>query len=80
MACGKPIVASPVGVSEKIVKESNAGYLATTVDDWTRTLSVLCGSKSLREKYGYAARKHIEKDYSMQTKLPIFANLIKKLN
>jgi len=80
MACGKPIIASPVGVNEKIVKESNAGYLAITVVDWTRVLGVLCGSDSLREKHGYAARKYIEKEYSMQIKLPILADLIIKLN
>lgn len=80
MACGKAIIASPVGVNEKIVKESNAGYLAETVDDWTRVLGVLCRSDSLREEYGYAARKYIEKEYSIQTNLPILANLILKLN
>ena len=80
MACGKPIIASPVGVNEKIVKESSAGYLAITVVDWTKALSILCGSENLRGEYGYAARKYIVKEYSMQTKLPILANLIIKLN
>ena len=78
MACGKPIVASPVGVNEKIVKESHGGYLAITAADWTRFLSILCDSESLRAGYGRVARKYIEKEYSIQTKLPILADLIIK--
>jgi Glycosyltransferase len=80
MACGKSIVASPVGVNEKIVKESNAGYLASNVEDWSKYLALLCESKTLRDKYGYAARMYIEKEYSFQTRLPILANIILKLN
>ena len=79
MACGKPVVASPVGVNEKIVKESNAGYLALTGNDWTTTLSELCQSEDLRKKYGFDAREYIEKHYSMQIMLPTFAKLINTL-
>ena len=80
MACGKSIVASPVGVNEKIVKESNAGYLASSIGDWTRYLGLLCESKTLRSKYGYAARTYVENEYSLQIKLPILADLIIKLD
>ena len=79
MACGKPVVASPVGVNEKIVRESNAGYLALNKNDWTQALSELCQSEDLRIKYGYEAREYIEKYYSMQIMLPTFANAINTL-
>ncbi|MBI90192.1 MAG: glycosyl transferase family 1 [Candidatus Marinimicrobia bacterium] len=79
MACGKPVVASPVGVNKKIVRESNSGCLAITEKDWIDELSKLCDSTALREKYGSDAIVYIEKYYSMKVTLPIFANLLNTL-
>ena len=79
MACGKPVVASPVGVNKKIVRESNAGYLAITGKDWIEELAKLCDSRALREECGSEARGYIEKYYSVKVILPVFAKLINTL-
>ena len=79
MACGKPIIASPVGVNEKIVKESNAGCLAITVVDWTRALGVLCATKKLRTDFGVMGRSHVEKKYSLGEAVPKMAHLFKTI-
>ena len=79
MACGKPVVASPVGVNKKIVRESNGGYLAITGKDWIEELTKLCDSRALREECGYEARGYIEKYYSVKVILPVFAKLINTL-
>ena len=41
MACGRPMVASPVGVNREIVGHGNNGYLASTVDEWVQAFRVL---------------------------------------
>src|SRR6266566_2733701 len=41
MACGRPIVASPVGANSQIVEDGNEGFLAETEGDWIRALDSL---------------------------------------
>jgi glycosyltransferase involved in cell wall biosynthesis len=76
MACGKPVVASPVGVNEQIVEEGVNGFLATTKDDWVSALSALRDDKDLRERMGRASRKRVEANYCLQVTAPKMAKLL----
>jgi glycosyltransferase involved in cell wall biosynthesis len=64
MACGLPVVASPVGVNRDIVS-SDAGLLASTEDEWIRGLDKLIGDPDLRRCMGEAGRARIVKRYSL---------------
>jgi glycosyltransferase involved in cell wall biosynthesis len=66
MACGKPVVASPVGVNEQIVEDGVNGFLAPTKDKWVRALNSLRDDLNLRERMGIASRKRVEANYCVQ--------------
>ncbi len=65
MACGLPVVASPVGVNESIVVHNVTGYLARTNDEWIKFLSLLCNDSSLRHKMGQDGLNRVDKLYSL---------------
>jgi hypothetical protein len=66
MACGLPVVASPVGVNTEIVQSEFNGFLAHTHEEWTEALTRLIQDKQLRMKYGAEGRKRVENHYSLQ--------------
>ncbi len=76
MACGKPIIASPVGVNSTIVQSGVNGFLASSMDEWETTLTILCNSAELRSALGAAGRKFVETHYSLQVTAPRLAQLL----
>lgn len=79
MACGKPVVASPVGVSAVIVRPGIDGFLATTVAEWSESLRMLCDDTSLRQRMGVAGRARMEKEYSLQVAAPRLEQLLRSI-
>jgi len=76
MACGKPVVASPVGVNCEIVEHGVNGYLAETDDEWEFALRSLTQDSDLRERMGSAGRSKVEAMYSLQATLPRLADIL----
>ena len=54
MACGLPVVASPVGVNCEIVSNGENGYLAGTDRAWVDALGMLLRDSMLRQQMGSA--------------------------
>jgi len=77
MACGLPVVASPVGVNRQIVEHGTNGFLAESLDEWIRALSDLRDNHDLRIRMGSAAREQIAKNYSLQANAPRLLTLIR---
>jgi len=76
MACGKPVVASPVGVNGEIVSHGVNGFLAETADQWVEALSQLVGDADLRLRMGAAGRARVERSYAIQVTAPRLAALL----
>ena len=77
MACGLPVVASPVGVNEKIVKQGENGYLADNLDAWEQSLCRLLRlATSSRILMGAKGRDLVEKWYSLKVQGPRFLDAI----
>ena len=76
MACGLPVVASPVGVNRDIVEHGVNGFLAETDAEWAAALNTLLGDADLRRRMGAAGREKIEREYSLQIYGPKVANLL----
>ena len=76
MACGKPVVASPVGVNREIVSHGVNGFLAETADQWVEALSRLLGDPDLRQRMGAAGRARVERSYAIQVTAPRLAALL----
>jgi glycosyltransferase involved in cell wall biosynthesis len=79
MACGVPVVASPVGVNADLVAEGVNGYLATTNEEWARALEKLIRmSPCDRQRMGRLGREKVEAGYSVEAQAPRIGGLIRK--
>ena len=78
MACGKPVIASPVGVNPVIATPA-VGLLAADESEWLTALRTLASDLALRRKLGRAGRKVVETDYSLQTRGPQLAKQLAQL-
>ncbi|ANJ74377.1 glycosyl transferase family 1 [Ralstonia insidiosa] len=78
MACGLPVVASPVGVNSQIVRDGENGFLADTPEAWERALGQLLHQASSRECMGRAGRSRVEEEYCVQRVAPRLATLLKQ--
>ncbi|MEW5666486.1 glycosyltransferase family 4 protein [Pseudomonas putida] len=79
MACGIPVVASPVGVNVEIVGDNRCGLLAHDQADWLAALSHLLASREERTRLGLAGRHAVESRYSIQAQAPVLEKLLKRL-
>jgi glycosyltransferase involved in cell wall biosynthesis len=71
MACGVPVVASPVGVNVEIVEEGKNGRLADLTEQWELALrELLTGGSTVRKNLGNAGRELVEKRYSAKAQGP----------
>ena len=70
MACGLPVVASPVGVNAQIVTDGDNGYLASSAEEWRAALTRLLVDRGLRERMGKAGRSRAEQSYSLASQAP----------
>ncbi len=75
MACGRPVVASPVGVNKEIVGHGINGYLASTVDEWTHAFRTLYSNSQNRLAMGEQGRRAVEEKYCLQVTAPRLAQL-----
>jgi len=76
MACGKPVVASPVGVNREIVEHGVNGYLASTSGDWIDAFRALHGDLNRASKMGSAGRAKVERAYSLAAVAPRVARIL----
>lgn len=71
MACGKPVVASPVGVNRQIVAHGENGFLAENEEEWFMGLNRLLDDPNLRARMGLAGRRRVEVDYDVRVAFPL---------
>jgi glycosyltransferase involved in cell wall biosynthesis len=67
MACGIPVIASPVGVNTSIVEDGTNGFLAETTDGWICSLKSLLSKPDLRLQMGNLGRKKVIAEYTLET-------------
>ena len=77
MACGLPVVASPVGVNRQIVEHGVNGFLANAPREWEAALESLLADPLLRQRMGAAGREKVARSYSIQVTAPRLAGLLK---
>lgn len=79
MACGIPVVASPVGVNKELVKNGVNGFLAETSDDWLKYLKILKDNPDLRKEMGLNGRKLVEDKFTLQVNAPIIEKIFREI-
>jgi glycosyltransferase involved in cell wall biosynthesis len=76
MACGLPVVGSPVGVNQEIVRHGVNGFHATTAEEWIEALSILASDTQLCRQMGAQGRKMVEEKYCLQVTAPKLAQIL----
>jgi len=66
MACGRPVIASPVGINNEIIIHGINGFLVKNVEDWYKYLLILYNNINLRKKMGKIGRKLVEEKFSLE--------------
>jgi len=79
MACGKPVVASPVGVNAELVEHGATGFLADSPGQWREALLALAGDPQLCARLGAAGRRKVEAELSVAAIGPRLAGLLCEL-
>lgn len=76
MACGKPVVGSPVGVNRELIVDGVNGFSATTVEGWGAALARLRDDREAGKAMGKRGRELVEKTYCLQVTAPRLAQLL----
>ena len=79
MACGLPVVASPIGVNGQIVNEGVNGFLASSEQQWADALRALILDPGLRQRLGAEGRKQAVERYSLTSQKGRLIALFKSL-
>ncbi|GAC1410604.1 MAG: glycosyltransferase family 4 protein [Burkholderiaceae bacterium] len=78
MACGKPVVASPVGVNTELVIDGQNGFLASTSESWFVALSRLITDRTLCDTLGRQGRQMVEDNYCLRVTAPRLATIMQE--
>ena len=75
MACGIPVIASPVGANVAVVG-THCGLLAATESEWLEAFRHLRDQPRLAAEMGRAGRERVEQNYSLRGNHPVLAEVI----
>jgi glycosyltransferase involved in cell wall biosynthesis len=79
MACGIPVVASPVGVNAQLVVNGVNGFLAKNTEEWTTALRTMIADSNQRQQFGAAGRTEVEKHYTVQAAAAAVNSVLRSL-
>lgn len=77
MACGLPVIASPVGVNAEIIQHGVNGFLAHTPEEWQKYLKILLADAAMRRDFGQAGRAMVLQKFALEQTAPKLVNHIK---
>jgi Glycosyl transferases group 1 len=79
MACGLPVIVSPVGVNQELLQRDEIGFAATQPNDWFASLCRLFDDHALSLRLGAAGRKVVATDYSVKANVPSLAKIFQEV-
>lgn len=66
MACGLPVVASPVGMNKEVVTHGVNGFLAQTDAEWIAALGMLIRDWTLRKSFGEKGHQLVKDKFTLR--------------
>ncbi|MEX2591326.1 MAG: glycosyltransferase family 4 protein [Anditalea sp.] len=76
MACGLPVVGSPVGVNKDVILQGVNGFLPANENEWISYLDQLITDKELRVQMGKAGAKTVQHHYTVQGIFTTYINAL----
>ena len=80
MAAGLPVVANSFGIHARIVEHGRTGFLADTPAAWREAIATLAAEPALRREMGQAARRRVERDWSVAHWGPRFVGILAQVD
>ncbi len=80
MACGLPVVASPVGVNKEIVVSEKNGFLAASTEEWRKAFYWLIDNPVAAYNMGKTGRQRIEAEYCLEVTGPKLSELLRSVD
>lgn len=77
MACGKPVVASPVGVNTEVVEDEYNGLHAVSHGEWIDSLSRIYEDPNLAKSMGKRGRQRVEEKYCLDVTVPKWLSVLR---
>jgi len=65
MACGKPVVVSPVGMNGELLRTAEIGFGAVAAEEWLSALEALYSNPGAAHEFGRNGRQLVERSYSL---------------
>jgi len=79
LACGKPVIASPVGTNRTIMDQAEVGIRANKAEEWLNAFREMKNNAGVRNQFGSNGRKLVEEKYSCKTWTPIILQHMKSI-
>jgi glycosyltransferase involved in cell wall biosynthesis len=76
MACGVPVVVSPVGMNVAVLAQGHCGLAASTEQEWHETVGYLINHPDVAVQMGQTGREIVATHYSLHSLLPKFAGIL----
>lgn len=77
MACGLPVVASPVGANNTVVDAGVNGFLAGDLETWKEALVKLIRDPKMRETFGKSGRQRVLQSYDIKVQAPKMVQILR---
>ena len=77
MSCGVPVVVSPFGMNQEILRLGKVGFGARTEPEWVESMTWLLDNAGQGSEMGVAGRKIIEERYSLHLLAPRLASYLR---
>ena len=78
MACGVPVVVSPFGMNQDILRSAPVGIGVTSDSDWPESIRLLAADVAMRTDMGSRGRELVETTYSLKTGIPKLAAFLRQ--
>jgi glycosyltransferase involved in cell wall biosynthesis len=65
MACGVPVIVSPVGMNKQVLALGDCGHAAVSLDDWEDSMRSLLLEEDIRREMGRAGRQIVVEHFSL---------------
>lgn len=80
MGCGKPVIASAIGMNLEVVSHGENGYLVNNEKEWMQYLETLIQNRSNIKQMGAKGREIVEDKYSLEGSYKCFLKAILNTN